>query len=567
MGDVTTPVVPALATRRGIDIVAVGTWGLSTGEATFTAKDLADAVDAAQCPSVGPPVIKLGHYDPRYNPDATAGDGTPAVGRVINLALSSSNQKITGDFAGMPAWLGEVWASAYPNRSIEGTWDFGCQIGHVHPFVITAVALLGTSRPGVGVLNSIEDVAALYGAVAAAAAPTGRAWSLTMGGHHMPGTAQAAGTTTEDVRRSYYDQPGLPYSRWICEMQLDPPQLIVCDDATSKMYRVPVTIKGSEVTFGDAVEVEVEYVDMPANAAAPVRSSVRMPLLMGSRVSYATADDSRAGVTGPPAAAADDPADPPLDDTHAASDKAVTHSHPHSSYGSQGGDDTHDHMHAHAAGDGSHNHAHGSTQAAGPSKEGVRKVDFTNEQLATLRTRLGLAEDAELSPDQIMAALATPAPAGAPGTGTGTGTTTPPAGQPAGGTTAPAAPQPMPVAAGSGVPEGALVVDREVWDGMQARIQQGEDARREQLRVRRDADIQAAVKEGKFSVARVQHWARIYDVDPEGTRQVLAGLQAGVVPIGDIGSGGGAMGEELDDEFRSLFPPKYDSTGTGRAAG
>lgn len=474
----------------------------------------------------------------------------------------------------------------------------------------------------------------------------------------MPGTAQAAGnTTTEDVRRSYYDQPGLPYSRWICEMQLDPPQLIVCDDATSKMYRVPVTIKGSTITFGDAVEVEVEYVDMPANAAAPVRTSVRMPLLMGSRVSYATATDSRAGVAAawdgsaaqknlgddPPASkikalyalpgstktdsklphhtvssdgtvgAADDAGcsaaiaaingahggmagvsaadakkaynhlaahlkadgkEPPeyggpaasaadaVDDTHAASDKAVTHSHPHSSYGSQGGDDTHDHMHAHAAGDGSHNHAHGSTQAAGPSKEGVRKVDFTNEQLATLRTRLGLAEDAELSPDQIMAALATPAPAGAPAPAG-----TAPAGTPAGGTTAPAAPQPMPVAAGSGVPEGALVVDREVWDGMQARIQQGEDARREQLRVRRDADIQAAVKDGKFSVARVEHWRRIYDVDPEGTRQVLAGLQAGVVPIGDIGQGGGAMGEELDDEFRSLFPPRYDSTGTGRAQG
>src|SRR5258707_266707 len=51
------------------------------------------------------------------------------------------------------------------------------------------------------------------------------------------------------------------------EMKGAPPQLIVSDEATSKVYRVPVTIKGADITFGDAQEVEVEYVDVKAAAA------------------------------------------------------------------------------------------------------------------------------------------------------------------------------------------------------------------------------------------------------------------------------------------------------------
>ena len=61
---VTSPQLPALMTLPNVDILATGTWGLSSGEATFTAQDLANAVQAAQCPAVGSPVLKLGHIDP-----------------------------------------------------------------------------------------------------------------------------------------------------------------------------------------------------------------------------------------------------------------------------------------------------------------------------------------------------------------------------------------------------------------------------------------------------------------------------------------------------------------------
>jgi hypothetical protein len=162
-----------LVTLPGVEILATGTWALSTGDETFTTDDLEQAIDAASCPSIGHPVLKLGHVDPRF-------DGEPAVGRVTNLRLTSSGAKLTGDLSGMPGWLGEVAGSAYPNRSIEGSRNFVCQQGHSHPFVITALALLGVTRPGVGVLHGIDDVAALYD-VAAASGIAGDSWRVIMG--------------------------------------------------------------------------------------------------------------------------------------------------------------------------------------------------------------------------------------------------------------------------------------------------------------------------------------------------------------------------------------------------
>src|SRR5260221_3504387 len=236
--------LPALATVPNVDLVAAGTWSLSTGEATFTTDDLASAIEASQCPAVGDPVIKLGHVDPRF-------DGEPAVGHVKNMELTSQGTVITGDLADMPGWLAAVGSSAYPNRSIEGAWDLKCSIGHVHPFAITALALLGVSGPGVGVLGSLEDVAALYGLAEAAAGEPRATWQLTVSGGAMAGkTVLAAGVTTEDVRRAYYGDSSTPYSYWITELQLDPPQLIVCDEATAKVYRVPGTISGTEGSFG-----------------------------------------------------------------------------------------------------------------------------------------------------------------------------------------------------------------------------------------------------------------------------------------------------------------------------
>ena len=266
--------VPALITIPGVDILAAGTWALSSGRQTFTREDLEQAVEAAACPAVGGPVIKIGHLDQRFAP-GPHDDGEPAIGKVANLRLNDSGTKVLGDLAGMPGWLATVAASAFPRRSVEGKYGFTCQIGHRHPFVLTGLALLGVTPPGVGVLGGLDDIAALYGVTAGAPAPEWHA-EQTQEGTVMP-------VSEEDVRRAWYAAGGAPPSWWITELQMSPAQLIVADEASGTIYRVPFSIEGSAVTFGDADQI-VSYAEVAAARGT------------GPAVLYASAADSRAGV-------------------------------------------------------------------------------------------------------------------------------------------------------------------------------------------------------------------------------------------------------------------------------
>lgn len=161
MADLVIPTSPALVTVPDVELCAVGTWNASTGTTTFTRDDLAECVSALDCPGVRNPVLKLGHAE-----DDGAGlrwDGEPTIGWIANMRISDDDAKVVGDYTGMPGWLAAILPSAYPDRSIEMYRPFKCQIGHTHPAVITAVALLGVAPPAVGVLRSLQDVAALYG--------------------------------------------------------------------------------------------------------------------------------------------------------------------------------------------------------------------------------------------------------------------------------------------------------------------------------------------------------------------------------------------------------------------
>lgn len=181
--EIRTPV--PLRTLHGIEMAAVGTWKAQTGTTTFTAEDFAAAVAALECPGVRNPVIKLGHAE-KDSDSGVRWDGEPAVGWVANLRIDGP--KIVGDFTGMPAWLADadenglsVLAAGYPDRSIEIYRPFECQVGHLHPAVITAVSLLGIYAPGVGVLKSMQDVYAAFtqaGSSSQALARLGATWEL-----------------------------------------------------------------------------------------------------------------------------------------------------------------------------------------------------------------------------------------------------------------------------------------------------------------------------------------------------------------------------------------------------
>lgn len=153
-----------LRTIPGVELVRVGTWSISTGEWEVTPADLAAAVTAHAAGVVRHPPIRLGHADPRF-------DGEPAIGHVDRLRVVDAGQVLVGDLVGVPAWLADgVLASAYPDRSVEGVQGFVDAAGQRHAFVLTGLALLGVTAPGVSTLRSLADVGRLYGVDVAASA-------------------------------------------------------------------------------------------------------------------------------------------------------------------------------------------------------------------------------------------------------------------------------------------------------------------------------------------------------------------------------------------------------------
>jgi len=166
--------------------------------------------------------------------------------------------------------------------------------------------------------------------------------------------------------------------------------------------------------------------------------------------------------------------------------------------------------------------------ADGPTqKEGATLVDFTDEQIATLRAQVGFPDDADA--ETIVAAVAEALEERA---------------------------EPAPTTSAQ-VPEGLQLVDSTVLAQMQANATQGREAREQQLRDVRDAAIAKAIATGRTTPARRDHWRTAWDADPEGTAQVLAALQPGLIPLDEIGNAGGdPTGEASADDqlYDSLFP-------------
>jgi hypothetical protein len=147
--------VPNVRTRtiRGVELVRVGTWEISTGTWTVTADDLAAAVAAHRAKVLPLPALRIGHTDPRF-------DGSPALGRIDNLRTTDGGQTLLGDFVGVPIALAVLLPHSYPARSVEALLDYEAPDGTVFALVITGCALLGSTQPGI---STLADVGDLYG--------------------------------------------------------------------------------------------------------------------------------------------------------------------------------------------------------------------------------------------------------------------------------------------------------------------------------------------------------------------------------------------------------------------
>src|SRR5262249_18596032 len=125
---------PKTTVRKGVQIVKTGIeYPVSTGLTTFTPEDLADAVAAQQDPAIPCARVWLGHPDDtRIHGTRLTGvpSGEPAVGLVKNMVLAEEGHRIDADLHGIPVWLDNIFASAFPARSIEGRFNFHTPSGN-----------------------------------------------------------------------------------------------------------------------------------------------------------------------------------------------------------------------------------------------------------------------------------------------------------------------------------------------------------------------------------------------------------------------------------------------------
>lgn len=154
-----TTVPVDVRTIRGVPLVRAGTWSISTGEWTVTADDLAAAVAAHSAGILRRPVIKLGH-------EGQMRDAAPALGYLDNLRTTDAGNTLVADLVNVPGPVAKLLPYAYADRSVEALLDYEAPDGTVWPLVITGLALLGATAPGVDNLTSLQDVAALYGIAA-----------------------------------------------------------------------------------------------------------------------------------------------------------------------------------------------------------------------------------------------------------------------------------------------------------------------------------------------------------------------------------------------------------------
>lgn len=483
-----------LVNVEDVEIVQTGIeYPLSTGPATFTTDDLADAVASQDDPAIKAPRLRLGHSglnDPAW-------DGEPAIGTLGNLRLAQSGHTIVGDYVGIPEWLADVLPSAYPARSIDGAIGVETNTGHNWRLVITDLALLGVQWPGV---STLDDIKALY----SKDGPENVTVYTTVEELAAGMTTVQARTDVDDVRRQYYQTlDSSQYWWWVRSQYYNPDELIVEDEESGELYRVPFTTDSNgEASFSDPIAVRIEYEDKPekdqpkkeeteaAMAAAMTLLKRRPEKVFASRA------ESREGVVVAGTATVDPAAlRQALGLESDASDEDVVQAMADAGMINMPGDET------------------GSTGIVAPG----------SEQPGTSESGAGVPGN---DPEDV------------------TGPSNNDKGDPA--TTA---------------PTGTVMVDAAMLENLKRQAARGDQARKVQEDSDRDATILAAVRAGKIPKSREAHWQAQWKNDAEGTKHLLTasvekgGLAPGLIPV--VEEGTSPSDEALsDDAYPSDWLPE-----------
>jgi hypothetical protein len=474
---------------EGVEIVQTGIeYPLASGPRTFTVDDLDDIVSSQDDPAVKTPRLKLGH-------EADIGileDGQPAIGTLQNLVLDQDGHLVRGNYTQIPEWLARVLPSAYPARSIEAATGVETPTGHHWRVVLTDLALLGVVWPGV---STLDDIKALY----STDGPDNVRVLSTRGeveavfGASLAASGRIAGQVdVDEILRSYREQKSPDqFWWWVRSMYMDPNELIVEDEDSGELYRVPYTVSGEKVDFQDPIPVKIKYVDKPkpkekeAAALAATAAWESLHPTARRRALYATREEfNRVGAT-------------------------TTEFDPIALRNALGlEDDATDEEVQAALGAAGFVAPPGQEQPSGPARAPAAEQPGTSPA--------GTAATPPVAPDNQ-------APAGPQD---------PAVEQP---TTSPSTTPTEPVQAA----DGTVRLDAETYRTLMTGAQHGTQAFARQTREDRDRVIVDAVADGKIPPSRAEHWEQAWERDPEGTRTLLTasveqgGLAAGLLPVGD----------------------------------
>lgn len=497
-----------MKTIKNVDIMRTGDYELSTGPITFTKAHLASAVAALADPAVKEPRLAVGHADGRL-------DGEPAFGKFTNFALWDKGHTLRADLVGVPDWLvdNDVLAAAFPNRSVEGTFGYQGMTGSpIHDFALTRVVLLGVEMPGISTLEDLEvaltgepeytllDESEMDGNISVYAVAAFR------DGEPMKVKAKkvSAAINVDDVRREFYTQvsTGDRSNWWANEIQIDPQQVIVCDESSGDTYRVAYAAGASgKVEFSDPVPVEVVYQDKLA-------ASGHKPIPVGTGTVFATAADSRPERKGmnqkqirAALGLAEDATDEEVRKKRATVLEALEIEDPEDDAEGDEDDD-----------------ADGDDDDAGDDAAAEEDDDAEDEPIAaskkkTVKVAAGTKKRVKT---KVAAAAAS----------------------------------------------GTVIVDAEQFATMQSTLNVLAKGHEKAEGDRRIEVVSTAIKAGKIPPARKDHWIAQMNADPEGTEEVLASL-APVLPLPQTTTGTGAHdADDAGDD--NLYDPIRAAVG-GRA--
>lgn len=489
-------------TVKDVEIVQTGIeYPLSTGPATFTKDDLNDLVESQDDPAIKAPRLKLGHT-------ANLGlmeDGQPAIGTVGNLRLEQDGHLVVGDYVGIPEWLANVLPSAYPARSIEAAIGVDTNTGHHWRLVMTDLALLGVVWPGVGTLDDIQALYSEDGPSNVTILTTKE--EVEAMSRPARGSIRAQ-VDAEDIRRQYYDNAAADqFWWWIRSMFVDPNELIVEDEESGTLYRVPFDTKGDEVTFSDPVAVKVVYKDKPASKQPDKQTAAwetPIPPQGKSIAVYANRAESR----------------PEQEDTNVG---VTTDVDPIALRNSLG-------------------------LAENASDEEVRTALASAGYVAPPGRETGGPDERAPASEQPGTSATEQQESNGPDNTAPDGPTDPATEQP---TETPTSE--TPVAA-----SGTVTLDRATYEDLRRQAHQGATAFERQEVESRDRILTAAIGEGRIPPSRRAHWAGFLERDPEGARTLLTasedkgGLAKGLVPVAAKG------GESpLEDTTVEAYPANW----------